>query len=232
MSLTYVIGDLHGNLNEFLNILKYIDDGDKFIFLGDYIDKGIYVKETINKLLDISNNKKCIFLMGNHEYALYKYSLNKEPKWIDFLKLYGGKSTIKSYLGTNKVTDKSIQSTIREMKNENHWGFIENLKLYYETKDYYMMHAGYDIRYLKIKDVLSNNLESLLFARWEFINSKKFLDNKKIIFGHTVFEEPYIDNYKIGLDTGAGYNGKLSALCIEKGFIINSVGNSVIINNR
>ena len=70
------IGDIHGNLpnlKKLLTKLKEFDEDYKIVFLGDYIDRGIYVKETIQFLIDFKNQRpkdSTYFLLGNHEYAL------------------------------------------------------------------------------------------------------------------------------------------------------------------
>lgn len=52
----------------------------------------------------------------------------------------------------------------------------------------------------------------LVWIREEFIYSQ-YDFGKKVIFGHTPFmNTPYIDPYKIGIDTGAVYGGKLTCL--------------------
>jgi serine/threonine protein phosphatase 1 len=54
--------------------------------------------------------------------------------------------------------------------------------------------------------------KDLLWIRDPFINST-YDFGKTVIFGHTPFKEPFITKNKIGIDTGAVYNNKLT--CIE-----------------
>ena len=70
-------------------------------------------------------------------------------------------------------------------------------------------------------------LKELLFNRHEFIDSNELYKDKfKVIFGHTAFYQPYVDNFKIGIDTGACYYPKqpLTSFCIDQEFFINSKG--------
>jgi len=54
-----------------------------------------------------------------------------------------------------------------------------------------------------------------IWIRDKWINSDVNF-GKRVIFGHTIFSEPYIDNFKIGIDTGSFLeNGKITALCLD-----------------
>lgn len=228
--LSYAIGDIHGNIIALKRLVSYLNNPKKLIFVGDYIDKGIFVKETIDYLIDLSKNIKCVFLMGNHEYALIQYSIEQKEKWLMFLQKYGGQETVNSYIGSNKVSNAALSEMIKQMKKTNHWKFISELTLFYSVQDYYIFHSGYDSSLNSLDDVIKYNIESIFFSRSEFINSLKLLEGKKIIFGHTAFKEPYIDKYKIGIDTGAGYDGVLTAFNIEEKYFINSFGKVMNLN--
>lgn len=64
----HVIGDVHGCYSA---LMKYLRDGIKedefYIFLGDYLDRGIENVETLKFLLSIYENKNVMLLEGNHE---------------------------------------------------------------------------------------------------------------------------------------------------------------------
>ena len=69
-----VVGDVHGDLNQFIYPLIYFMndiDNSKIIYLGDYIDRGesnVYIYEILNALNNIPEFKnKIVFLRGNHE---------------------------------------------------------------------------------------------------------------------------------------------------------------------
>ena len=60
------------------------------------------------------------------------------------------------------------------------------------------------------------NEVDMVYIRNKFIYSKHNLP-QKIIFGHTEFEKPYIENDKIGIDLGCGKykNAPLCALILN-----------------
>ena len=76
------------------------------------------------------------------------------------------------------------------------------------------------------KGIQNHPLERYLFVRKDFIESKKMIYGKKIIFGHTACKYPYLDPYKIGIDTGATYDnyGILTAYEIDSGTFIQNNG--------
>ena len=59
------------------------------------------------------------------------------------------------------------------------------------------------------------SLQDLLWIREDFVFS--FHDyGKRIVFGHTVFNDPWVDRFKIGIDTGAVYGGALTAVVLPE----------------
>lgn len=73
----HVIGDIHGchtALMEFMNNHD-INANDFFIFLGDYLDRGLENVQTLEYLLDLwENHKNVYFLEGNHEAHLRNWA--------------------------------------------------------------------------------------------------------------------------------------------------------------
>lgn len=64
---TYVIGDVHGCYNKFLNILDLINyqDDDEIICVGDYIDRGEQNYEMLRWIENYPDN--FLLIRGNHE---------------------------------------------------------------------------------------------------------------------------------------------------------------------
>ena len=65
---TYVISDIHGQYNMFIELLDKIDlkDTDTLYILGDVLDRGPHPIKTIRKLMEMPN---AICLVGNHELS-------------------------------------------------------------------------------------------------------------------------------------------------------------------
>ncbi|MHA1820198.1 MAG: metallophosphoesterase [Promethearchaeota archaeon] len=76
-SRLYFLGDTHGNLTMTLHALKHLfpdKNGvhtkfDRIIFLGDFIDRGLYSVENINLLMSLKAEypDRIILIRGNHE---------------------------------------------------------------------------------------------------------------------------------------------------------------------
>ena len=200
MSRYIAITDIHGELEKLENLLSKIETrpDDIFVFMGDYIDRGGKSKEVVDRIIKQANYNKCIYLIGSHEYAMLHSKNQEYYQWL--YDNYGGPATSKSYGGFENI-----------MKI--HGDFYKNLKFYYLTDKYLFVHAGINPNYsLEEQDEVD-----LVYIRDHFIYSKHNLP-QKIIFGHTDFDEPYIDKDKIGIDLGCGKykNAKLCGLILHE----------------
>lgn len=196
------ITDIHGELFKLENVLSKIAvrPDDIFVFMGDYIDRGPNSKGVVEKILEIKQKYDTVCLIGSHEYALL-HAENDDYYHYLFWN-YGGPATVKSYGGDFD----NILNT--------HGDFFRSLKFYYLTEDYLFVHAGINPRFS-----LEEQTETdLVYIRSAFYNSKHNL-SQKIIFGHTEFDEPLIQDDKICIDLGCGKYpyAKLCALILDNG---------------
>lgn len=79
----YIIGDVHGCLEpvkKFFETHDITDPENIYIFCGDYIDRGLQNKETIEFLLETATKYNVLTLEGNHEKWLKLYADNEEEK--------------------------------------------------------------------------------------------------------------------------------------------------------
>ena len=85
-SQIYVVGDIHGCrvllkkiLQKIIKMSKNTTGPKLIIYLGDYIDRGPEIKETIQTLLDFQPiDFQRIFLLGNHEQMMLDF-IKGEP---------------------------------------------------------------------------------------------------------------------------------------------------------
>jgi len=71
------IGDIHGCntvLQKYLEDNGGIKDDEMYIFVGDYIDRGIENAQTVKFLLSIMDRKNVLMLEGNHERWLWLWA--------------------------------------------------------------------------------------------------------------------------------------------------------------
>ncbi len=174
---------------------------DTVVFLGDYVDRGPDSRKVIDLMLELykAHPKRLVFLRGNHEEMFLQY-LAGEISPIYLLAL-GGKQTLNSYPSEDG----------RPLVPDSHRLFLERLRLYYEIDDYIFVHAG-----LRPGMPLEEQQPSdLLWIRSEFIRSD-YDWGKRVVFGHTPFSVPLVEKNKIGIDTGAVYGGRLTALVLPE----------------
>lgn len=199
------VGDIHGQFDMLGLLMKKVkpDKTDKFVFLGDYIDRGLQSKEVIDFLIDFSKEYDCVFLRGNHEDMLLSFlGLDEKAMYGESYQYNGGEYTAISYAGADAV--------LEDLKNvipDNHIEFIKSLKYYHIEDNFLFVHAGI-MPGIPLED---QKLEDLIWIREQFIYYPTGMD-KVIVFGHTPLSKVFIGDDKIGLDTGAGYKMALSAM--------------------
>lgn len=200
---TCVIGDIHGCRASLTALLdKVIDQADTLIFLGDYVDRGPDSKQVIETLIQLQKtHPRPIFLKGNHELMFYNYLIGTDRSI--FLRV-GGLQTLNSY-----NISPQADGNLLDLLPSAHIAFIESLALYYEDQHGIYVHAGLQPG----RHLSQQTPDWCLWVRDRFIHSSHDF-GKPVIFGHTVFREPLIEDNKIGIDTGAVYGGKLTALLL------------------
>ncbi|MBR1775886.1 serine/threonine protein phosphatase [bacterium] len=201
MSRYIAITDIHGELDKLNSLLDKIEAGpnDIFVFMGDYIDRGPNSRGVVDRIIEQGKKYKCVYLIGSHEYALLHC---KQDDYYQFLfDNYGGPATSGSYGGFDNIF-------------KIHGEFFNSLKFYYLTDKYLFIHAGINPAYPLEKQ----NEVDMVYIRGKFIYSKHNLP-QKIIFGHTEFDKPYVDEGKIGIDLGCGKykNAHLCGLILDNG---------------
>lgn len=201
----FIFGDIHGCLDPLKRMMDKIDwrpEEDGLIFLGDYIDRGADSKGVVDYIIEISNSSPFVqCLLGNHENILLDFLSSGDPR---LLLLNGGITTLESYQEDKEKDEEALIPP-------DHVAFFENLLLYIELDDYYVVHAGFRPGV----EIEKQATEDLLWIREPFIFSDQDF-GKKVIFGHTPLSEPLVMDNKIGLDTGAVYGNKLTCLEIPR----------------
>jgi serine/threonine protein phosphatase 1 len=202
MERIFAIGDIHGCYEKLCALLEMIPIDwlrDRLLFIGDYIDRGPSAFDVVEHLLGLqARYPQTIFLKGNHEEMLADYLSGRDRMTY----LYnGGRQTLESYLSRAKA---SAEHPIPP----EHMQFFQGLALYHETDDCIFVHAG-------LRHGLPLNRQSpddLLWIREKFIHCPDPYD-KRVVFGHTPFEKPWVQPDKIGIDTGAVYGNLLT--CVQ-----------------
>ena len=211
---TFVIGDIHGRLEALQQCLHksgFDMKHDKLILLGDVVDGGHNTKEVVDILLTI---KDLVFVVGNHDLWFRDY-LNYGDGFDDYWTWYhqGGENTIKSY-GLYNTPEKRF-----EVDAKHRLFFLSDWVPRYEENNILFIHGGFDpkrpLHSQKLTYVVwDRNLISVARRR----NIPKY---KHIFVGHTTTQSlnlvtkpttPITYNNLTVLDTGAGWDGKLTIM--------------------
>ena len=159
------IGDIHGYADKLEELLlklgyakingAYSHPERKVLFVGDYIDRGEQIKETLQIVRAMVDSENAIALMGNHEYNALCFH---------FQETEGGhlrKHLIKNIIQHYKTLE---QFQNRQKEYEDYLEWFKTLPLYYETDKFKAVHACWDnnnIEYLRktlVNDRLTDEL--------------------------------------------------------------------------
>jgi len=200
---TLVVGDIHGAHKALVQVLEranFNPHKDLLISVGDVADGWAEVKDCVDLLIQ----NKAIVCMGNHDEFFRKYLQTGllEPIWTS----QGGKATLESYSdGIPESHDKFFRTLVPFH--------------YIPEKDYVFVHAGWRPHTHRVFDVPVS--DEFWWARsfWEKAKrtgtkAEPFTPHQKVFIGHTALSEDRPLKYREvwNIDTGAGWNGKLTLM--------------------
>ena len=175
-----LISDIHGycsKLEELLTKLDYINTNGiwkhperKAIFVGDYIDRGPEIRETLHLVKNMVEANAAIALMGNHEYNAVAYA--KQLAGGDYVRSHTPEHT------------KQHQATIDQFKNHTaEWqlflDWFYTLPLFLDLDTIRVVHACWDdsnIAWLKSNHYFTLNDELLISSHRKSEVAYKVID--------------------------------------------------------
>ena len=227
---TYVISDIHGEYDMFMDLLKKINlkENDTVYILGDILDRGPNPIKVLLKLMRMPN---AVCMVGNHELMalecleflmkeiteesiekLDEETANNLISWIQS----GSTTTIKEFRELDKEEQESVIEFIKE--------FLIYEELSISGKDYLLVHAGLG-NYYPGKDIEEYSLKDLIWDRAEY--DIQYYPDKYVVTGHTptqyILGNPrpgfiYRKNNHIAVDCGSYRpGGRLAAICLDTG---------------
>lgn len=212
------VGDTHGRADLLEKLWQQIDEASRrsparqrtLVFLGDYVDRGKQSKQLIDRFLRGFTGFETIFLMGNHDETLLHFLI--DPSVGTAWQSFGGIETLQSY-GVSHDPKKSWAQTRSEFATAlpaDHLQFFKNLRLHATIGDYLFVHAG-----IRPRVPLEEQREvDLLWIREEFLDSTANF-GRIVVHGHTPTDVPDVRANRIGIDTGAYFTDRLTALVLE-----------------
>ena len=226
-----VIGDIHacpGELDSLLSALA-LRPADRLICLGDYIDRGPDARAVVELLVGLRAGSvcHCTFLKGNHEDMFLDF-LGYDGLYGEAFLKNGGRQTLSSYGYDLYAASRPAENWLPAAHREFFLGLesclpihlpagpvrsptgrdVPNAVVHNGSEDFFCVHAG--IR--PGVSLADQTREDLLWIREEFFAHPHDLPYT-VIYGHTPFREvDFHLPFKIGIDTGLVYGGKLSCL--------------------
>ena len=226
----YAVGDCHGCLEAMRELREAIaadsaradSEGPPahrraVIYLGDYVDRGPDSRGVIDLLIgEPLADFKSIHILGNHE-AMMRGFLDGEDV-VSVWMMNGGTETMRSYgLDVSALNGPwpdddapALRAALAAAVPKAHRAFLDGLALSHLEGGYFFTHAG-----IRPGVPLERQEEDdLLWIREPFLGSAAD-HGKVVVHGHSATREPEVLANRIGIDTGACYGGKLTALVLE-----------------
>jgi serine/threonine protein phosphatase 1 len=233
---TFALGDIHGDLEALERTLKRLpalQATDTLVFLGDYVDRGPSSAEVVATVRRLSRERsaKVVALRGNHEDAWLRVI---DRGWPEFVLPPGNGcvAALRSFLGRPIRDD--VPTRPDEVKPLLTGAFfpadvvewMRGLPYWYEDEHAIYVHAG--LPHGKNSFLHPSQVPAPAALLW--LRDEAFFrnyDGKLVVFGHTATAllPPELSTYTpedpldiwagpccVGLDTGAGKGGFLTAL--------------------
>jgi len=222
----YAIGDLHGRKDLLDRMLRLVADDARLcgaarkllVFLGDYVDRGPdsrAVVETVSAGPPPGSDWagfRWVALAGNHEAMMQGFLEDPESVAVWLSGSNGGIATLQSYIGELPQPSglRALQAALIKAVPPAHRRFLSSLTLSHEEGGYFFVHAG--VR--PGVPLAHQQRQDMLWIRGEFLGSAEDY-GKLVVHGHTITTLPEERPNRIGIDTGAFFTGRLTALVAE-----------------
>lgn len=209
----FVVGDIHGGYLALMQCIErsgFNKNEDLLISLGDMVDGWPESKKCIQYFYDLPNK---IWVRGNHDQWFIDWISGKgaPPIWTQ----QGGQATVNSYEG-------QPPSPINP-----HGAFSISTEYILEMENMLFIHGGFRPSWhpaLEMPDILMWDRTLIREAHRNFTRGypTNWRGYSKIFIGHTSvtnfgFETPQTWGNLVAMDTGGGWEGKLSIMDIDSG---------------
>lgn len=216
----YAIGDIHGRRDLFEVLIAAIDANDAaspearttVILLGDLIDRGPDSAGVLAAVRAWQRRRTVRVLAGNHE-EMFLQCFSDRELMRHFLR-FGGSETVLSYpidrAAFARADIEEAQALMAGAVPPEDLEFIRGFEDSIVIGDYLFVHAGIrpDV------SLADQDPRDLRWIRGAFTDSRSD-HGLLVVHGHTIFAEADVRPNRIGIDTGAYYSGKLTALRLE-----------------
>jgi protein phosphatase len=228
-----IIGDIHGccdELEELLHKLGYVSsgleentnpdfwsfptyfhpEGRKAVFLGDLVDRGPRILDTLKLVHNMVEAKTALCLPGNHDIKLLR-------------KLKGKKVTVNHGLEQTLQEIGSLPDEIADSAQQEIMTFLDGLVSHYVLDEGKLVvaHAGMKeelqgresarVREFALYGEITGEIDEFgLPVRYNW--AADYRGKAMVIYGHTPVSQPEWLNNTLNIDTGCVFGGQLTSL--------------------
>jgi protein phosphatase len=221
-----IIGDIHGCCDELEALLEklgyltksvetsrwvyYHPEGRKAVFLGDLVDRGPRILDTVNLVRNMVAANTAICVPGNHENKLLRQLKGKNVRVSHGLE--------KTLTEINALPQEIREPYIKELKE-----FLDSLISHYVLDDGRLVvaHAGMKqemqgrgsgaVREFALYGESTGEIDEFgLPVRYDWASD--YRGEAMVVYGHTPVPQAEWLNNTIDIDTGCVFGGKLTAL--------------------
>lgn len=218
----YAVGDIHGRADLLLELLELIGQDDErrghqpfnLVLLGDLIDRGPRSAHVVDQAMVLARSGIDVrFIKGNHEEVFIR-AARGDAQAVPFFTRIGGIETLASYglSPTDRARMSHVQLSDWMLRHvpRAHIDFLDSFEDQIEYGDYLFVHAGIRPN-VPLQD---QNPTDLRWIRGEFLDHQAPF-GRIVVHGHTITDDVDEQPNRIGIDTGAYYSGRLTAMGLE-----------------
>ena len=218
--MTYVMSDIHGNYEKFMEMIEKIRlrDDDILYILGDSVDVGDEPMELLN---DLSMRLNVYAIAGEHDYLaarmlhgfdkMLKSGAAPDAGYISEMTAWvqdGGQTTLDGFRNLDAEEREGVLEYLADMT------LFEEVEV--KGKEYLLLHAGianYD------PDAELDDYAPEDFFAEALDASYALVDGKTLVVGHVPTKSGKIEygEGSIFINCGVAEGGRLACLCLENG---------------
>jgi len=140
-----IIGDIHGHVDELVALLKllkyelvsgvYRHPSRKVIFVGDFIDRGPQIRETLQLVRAMHEAGTALAVMGNHEFNALAYHTLAPDDSSKYLRDHSPKNTKQHAATVEQVPDDDLREYLNWFRQLPMWLALDGVRVVHACWD-------------------------------------------------------------------------------------------------